>query len=466
MAFNIFVVTDTHLFENSLGAEGEAYEARSRTDQKCVAETAAILKEAFKDIGNDTSVDTIIIPGDLVYRGEYESHVSFRKMLDELKAKGKKIFVLTAPHDYGTAGDDYDSGACGFVGSETVFVERMPREKLREFYWDYGFSQAISEHEDTMSYCAALNDKIRVLAINVDGNCHDTKGTISDDQMEWIKGQIKDAHDNGCYIFAMMHYPLLPGSPIMNIIGDAKIKQWEKRATELADAGLDLIMTGHMHMQSCNEYVTEKGNKITDICTGSIVGCPAFYRKLVFNDNGTIDITSHTIEDFEWDKQGKTAKEYLQWRFDRMITDAVDGMAYDFPKFARFFGGPDKIKALKPIVTVIGRILQKLTIGGIGRLLWFKVDPSVKKILVKDIAVEFVRNIFEGDEPYTPGTPIYEVMAKMLKRFRPVLRIVEKKIGGKNPMFSDLTGFVLSLIGDESKRDNACEVNANYNFEV
>lgn len=466
MSFNMFLITDTHLFENSLGAEGEAYEARSRTDQKCVAETGAILKEAFADLAADTTTDTIIIPGDLVYRGEYESHVSFRKMLDELKAKGKKIYVLTAPHDYGSAGDDYDSGACGFIGDKTVPVEKMPREKLREFYYDYGFSQAISEDLNTMSYVAALTDKIRVMAINVDGNCHDTKGTISDEQMVWIKEQIKDAKDNGCYIFAMMHYPLLPGSPIMSIIGDAKIKDWENRANELADAGLDLIFTGHMHMQSLTRHTSPAGNTITDICTGSIVGWPARYRKITFNDNGELNIRSLQIADFQFrdKKEGQSSEDYFKWRFDRMITDAIDGMAYNFPAFARFFGGEEKLKPVKPLVTMVGKLLQKLTLGGVGKIFWFKVDKSIKDILLKDIGVELVRNVFTGDQPYTPDTPVYQAAMKLFSRLP--LGIVEKKVGAKNPMFADIKGFLGSIMGKEEKLDNNCDIKVNYDFEV
>ena len=467
MSFNIFVITDTHLFENSLGAEGEAYEVRSRTDQKCVAETGAILEVAFNDIAKDKTTDTVIIPGDLVYRGEVESHISFKKMLYKLEEAGKKIYVVTAPHDYGTAEPDYKCETVGFVEDKKIPVEGMARENLRDFYKDFGFDKAISEHTETMSYCVALNDKIRLLAINVDGDYKDNVGSISDNQMEWIKSQIIDAHNAGCYIFAMMHYPLLPGSPVMSLISDAKIKNWEKRATELANTGLDLIFTGHMHMQSYNKFTIEKGNTITDVCTGSIVGWPARYRKVTFNDNGIINIRSLKIDDFEFrDKDNMSSEDYFKWRFDRMITDAIDGMAYNFPAFARFFGGEEKCQKIKPIVTIAGKILQKLTIGGIGRMFFFKVDDSIKDILLKDIIVEFVRNIFTGDQPYTKGTPIYDACDKLFKRLNPVIKVIEKKIGNKNPIFKDIPGFVLSLIGKEEKLDNNCDIKVNYNFEV
>lgn len=454
MPLNIFVVTDTHYFENSLGASGEAYENRSRTDQKCIAETGAILDAVFAQMAEDKETEIIIIPGDLVYRGETASHVGLIKKLRKLQEAGKRIYIVTARHDY-------SGNPCGFVGDKMIPVEGMPREELREYYYDFGFGDAISEHRKTLSYVVQLSDKIRLLAINCDGDCGKFKG-LWDDQMDWITDQIKKAHEDGCYIFAMMHYPLLPGSPIMRIIEDAKLGEWERRANELADLGLDLIFTGHMHMQSLTEHVSPAGNKITDICTGSIVGCPAFYRKVVFSENGTAEISSHKIDDFDWDKGGKTADEYFQWRFDRMITDIVDGMAYDFAAFTRYFGGPEKNKKLKIPVTIVGRILQKLTIGGIGRLFFFRVDKSISKRLVKDVAVELARNVFVGNEPYIKGTPMYEAIMKLLKRLRPVISMLEKKLGAKNELFADIPAFVASLIGDEKQLDYDARININY----
>lgn len=203
--FSFFLVTDPHYFELSLGGEGEAYEARSRTDQKCVAETGAIIDSGFADIAADSETDTVLIPGDLVYRGEQASHEGFIKKLEKLEQAGKKIYIITARHDY--AGNP-----CGFVGNECIPVEGTPRENLRSLYYHYGFEQAISEHKKSMSYTVQLTDSIRLLALNCDGDCKDFKG-LWDDQIEWALEQIKDAHESGNYIFAMTHYPLLPFSP-------------------------------------------------------------------------------------------------------------------------------------------------------------------------------------------------------------------------------------------------------------
>lgn len=449
---SFYVVTDTHYYDAAFKTEGKAYEERSRTDQKCIAETGAILDAAFEQILQEDGPDLILIPGDLVYRGEYLSHVGFRKKLYHLREHGKRIRLITARHDYAEHQSPVE-----FDGDQMIPVEGMKRENLRDFYREFGFDDAISEHRDSMSYVIQLQEGYRLLALNCDGDCEDFKG-LWDDQMAWALDEIRKAHEAGDYIFAMTHYPLLPFSPVMHLIGDAKLTDWEKRANEFADAGLNLIFTGHMHAQALTQYTTQKGNTITDVQTGCIVGCPCAYRRVTIDDQ-KIRIRSYTVDDFDYDKGGRTAKEYFQWRFDRMITDIVDAMAYDFAFFTRLFGGEEKNKNLKVPITAAGRLLQKLTLRQLGRMMCFRVDPSIGNILVKDLAVELVRNIFVGDEPYVPGTPVYEAMAKFLKRLHPVTRPLGKKLGGNQPALADIDRFVLSMIGDERQMDYQAVIN-------
>lgn len=420
---NFYLVTDTHFFDPSFKRSGAAYEKRSISDQKCVAETPAIIDAGFKQIADDKETNIILIPGDLVYRGEYQSHIGLRNRLYKLKEQGKKIYLITARHDY----DDNDSFE--FDGDKMLPVKAMPRDELRDFYKDFGFDGAISEHKESMSYVAQLADGIRLLALNCDGDCKDFKG-LWDNQMKWALEQIEDAHRTGNYIFAMTHYPLLPFSPIMNLISDSHLTDWEKRANQFADAGLDLIFTGHMHAQAVTEYVTENGNKITDVQTGCFVGCPCAYRKVTIKDS-TADIKSYTINDFDYDKQGKSASEYFQWRFDRMI---------DY-----------KMKEILPKSAM--KILNKLTVKKICNFLWFNPDKSIQNILAKDLGIELVRNIFTGNEPYVKGTAVYEAFEKLINRLSLIIHIAEKKAGKKNKVLSDIKSFLLCTIGDEKQRD-------------
>lgn len=130
--FSFYLVTDPHYYDSSFKRTGSAYEERSKTDQKCVAETPAIIDAGFEQIANDKSTDIVLIPGDLVYRGEYQSHVGFREKLYKLRDSGKKIYLITARHDYAEDPVEFD-------GDKTIPVKGMEREELRDFYREFGF---------------------------------------------------------------------------------------------------------------------------------------------------------------------------------------------------------------------------------------------------------------------------------------------------------------------------------------
>lgn len=442
--FSFYLVTDLHYYDPSFKSDGLAYEARSRSDQKCIAETPAIIDKCFSLLADDKDTEVILIPGDLVYRGEYQSHIGIRQKMYELKERGKKIYLITARHDYA-------ENPCEFEGDKMIPVKGMDRSELRDFYRDFGFDSAISEHSETMSYVARIADGIRLLALNCDGDCKDFKG-LYPSQLEWAVNEIKKAKNAGDYIFAMTHYPLLPFSPVMEFIDDTHLTDWQKTADILADAGLDLIFTGHMHAQAVTDYTTKNGNKITDVQTGCIVGCPCAYRKVTFNNN-LADITSYTLDSFDYDTGGLGAQDYLKRRFNTVITDIIDAMAYDFDAFCARFGGTKGKEKLELPVKFAGGLLNRLTVGRLGKMLMFKVDKSLEHVLVKDIGVELARNIFVGNEPYVRGTPVYNAMSKLMDRLSPITKIIEKKAGESNPLFADLKGFVLSLIGDELQRD-------------
>ena len=86
-----YLLTDTHYFEESLGAEGKAFEDYMQKEQYFMKGSSAIVKSVFNRITEDTETDIVIIPGDLSKNGEIESHKSFIKELYKLRESGKKI---------------------------------------------------------------------------------------------------------------------------------------------------------------------------------------------------------------------------------------------------------------------------------------------------------------------------------------------------------------------------------------
>lgn len=430
---SFYLLTDTHYFEPSLGASGAAYDEYMKREQYFMAESSDIVKNVFAKLAEDKSIDTVIIPGDLSKNGEIESHKSFIKELCKLKEAGKKIYVITAGHDYG----EYSRA---FVNDECIQVEGTPFNQLYDLYYDFGYSEALAVDKRTLSYVAEVADGVRMLAINCDSEGR-RKGSIDDEMYEWMQIQLDEAQKDGCSVFAICHYPIIPPVPVFDLVGDAKLREWRKVASFLADSGVELVLTGHMHIQSVNEFISEKGNMLVDVCTACLVGSPAKYRKITV-DNSVVNIESIDVPDFGADMQGLSTREFFDKQFKYSIINRINGI----------FNGKGFWK--KPVK----KLVNSITVGGLGRLLFIGVDKSLKKRKLIDLAGDIGLSIFAGDGVYVEGNPVYEAFSKALKRLNFILKKVEPKLS-KNGAQVDLREMLLNTIGNnKGYSDNNAEI--------
>ena len=416
-----YLITDTHYFKYSLGAYGDEYEEFMDSEQKCFAETQAINEAAFAWLEKADEADIVLIAGDLSFNGEKESNKAFSKLLHDFREKsGKKIFVVTAGHDFNDTPFCFNENGRGTVEG-TKFTE------LYDLYKDFGYTDAIAFNEKHLSYVAELSDDVRLLVIcnDIDGQKHIT---YDDEFLGWIEAQAKQAQTDGKMMIAMEHYPVLAGQPILAVIGDARQAEAQKLIDTLADNGVHLIFTGHMHNQSINVVETAKGNKFYDVCTGSAIGCPAFIRLVTIKDEETVDIKSIPVPDFEWDKKGLTGEDYLRAQFERMIRTLIYRMENDPEKFMRKISIKPSPVLMKTF-PVIGRKLSKMTVGGFAKFLFIKADPQIKNDSFVEFAVSFVRSIFEGNQPYVEGTPGGDTLLRAFRRIRPFIKTLKGSQG-------------------------------------
>ena len=424
---SFYLVTDTHYFENELEAGGPAFEKNMLTEQYFVKESSAIVKSVFERISEDKETDIVIIPGDLTKNGEKESHKSFIKELYKLKESGKKIFVITAGHDY-------NDSAYVLKGDGRVPVEGTDFDDLCEMYRDFGYGDAIAIDEPTHSYVAQITEEVRMLAICCDSKGQ-LKGAMDERHMAWAKEQIDKAKEDNCSVFAICHYPIIPSVPAFDLVGDAKIKEWRKVASFLADNGVELILTGHMHIQSINEFYSENGNRLIDICTSCLVGSPAKYRKITIDENSVLKVKTIDVEEFGWDLNGLTAQEYFYNQFFKAIVNRVRGA---------LSGGKGIVKHLKSF----GRKrFEKITVGTVERLLFIKRDKALKNKKITELIGEVGVGIFLGDGVHTEDTPVYNFISGILNRFSFVLKKVEPRLS-KDGNKVDLKKMLLNTIGN------------------
>ena len=424
---SFYLVTDTHYLNNVLEPGGEAFEKNMITEQFFVKESGDIIRSVFDKIIEDKETDIVILPGDLVKNGEKESHNGFIKELYRLKDNGKKVYVITAGHDY-------NDNAYVLKGDGREPVEGTDYNELCEMYRDFGYGDAIAFDEPTHSYMAEIADGVRMLAIHCDSK-NQPKGTMDDRLMVWAKEQLDKAKEDGCSVFAICHYPIIPPVPVFDLVGDAKIKDWRKVATFLADNGVELVLTGHMHIQTINEFYSEKGNRLIDICTACLVGSPAKFRKIMIDENSVLKVKSQNIPEFGWDLKGLTPQEYFDNHFSTAIVARVRGALN---------GGKGIVKHLKSFAR---KRFDKITIGTVKRLFFIRRDKEFDKKRFTDFVGEVGVSIFTGDGPYVEGTPGYNFLADILSRFSFVLKKIEPKLS-KDGIKVDLKSMLLDTIGN------------------
>ncbi|MCR4563182.1 MAG: metallophosphoesterase [Clostridiales bacterium] len=430
-SLKFYLITDLHHWAKAQGSSGKGYEKIYHAEHRCMAETGAIINEAIDRIIADKEIDIVLVAGDIVADGAREAHDEVIPMLRRFKDAGKRVFAITATHDY------HDKPLKA-EGDEVGLATPIKRKELYDMYYEFGRNEAISENKKSHSYSVMLNEKTRLLCMNDDG-----KGGGSDfcgyfeDCVEWIKSQLDEARANGEYVMVMTHHPALPPSPIYPIFSKRDmLGNYEEITTMLADNGVNFIFTGHTHMTNVAVKTTEKGNKIYDINTGSLVAYPCPYRKLELTDT-ELKIETLTVDNFNWDFGGKTAPEYVKDHFNGFLEDLFDAVAGDIDRVAElglaFSMDRETVYENKKLILFFGKRLNTWTLGSLGRRLGVggKIDKSVKDIVLRDFFIEIVDNVFYGDEPYTPDTPMYKSVAAILDRISALMKPIPKLKGAR-----------------------------------
>ena len=434
-------ITDTHYFSRKLGTEGKAYDNAESKSQKVIKDSDLVIKAGFDMLGEDKSTDIVVLAGDTTKNGELESHKEFIEMLYDLKARGKRVYVITATHDYRWKGI-----ASGFDGDNEIEVPAVEeRHDLWDMYYDFGPNEAISYHRESMCYVVQLAPGYRLFALNDDTNYKpegESGSGYSDDCMKWILEQLEDAKKNDQYVIAMTHHPMISPSPFYSIIGKGDMQRNHETTREIfADAGLSCMLTGHTHVHDISVITTKKGNKFYDISCGAMGGCPPTMRTVTFDPkNAKIDVDTVMITDVPGlDTNGKPFDEYMRGFFFGMIGEVIWAMGNDIDRLAEMapsFSIPgEKVKKLAWIIKPIGKFLNKLTFKKMWKLC--KKECGLKKSDIADIAdnkvvdfiLELVQNLYCGDSPYGPDTREYKLTCGILNVIDSFLDTIHLSIG-------------------------------------
>lgn len=391
------LIADIHYYSPKLGVEGRAYELRSGGDQKCLAESGAVVDAVFARL-KQSDIDALLIAGDVTNDGERVSHEEIREKFLDFE-KTKPLYLITSTHDWCT-----DGNPRRFEGDRVYNdVEALDAPALDAYYAGFGKEKCIAEYVNGHGFHSRVfqvSDSLRLLAVNDDADGAGGASGYAEAHIRWAEEQIRAAKAAGNDIIAMEHHLLLPNvSPLINK-GQSIADQFDM-AARLADAGLRLMFVGHSHFQRTSEFVSPAGNKITQVNIGSLCGYPAPIDFLEV-ENGKATLNVAFSEGFTY-RDKYYGADFFKEHSAAVLYNVLNAAANDKQDLKdRLASQGIRIKPLDKIYFLIrhfARKALKITVGRAGRAVNFftfgkGIDRAALKAHKKEKLLPYIIDIF------------------------------------------------------------------------
>lgn len=329
----ICVISDTHYFDPSLlVSNGTAFQTYLAYDRKMLQESEAILLSVLASIKTENP-DVLLISGDLTKDGEKSGHQKLAAFLKQIEDE-TNIEVVVTPGNH----DINNPHAVSFDGATTTPVASVTPEEFKTIYADFGFNQATASHSSSLSYVYPIaNDLVLIsmdvcrYADNIANGKPETSGGFTPELLTWAKEQAAIAKAAGKTVIGMMHHGLLEHyNGQKTIMGEYVIDDWNNVSTQLAEAGIQAVFTGHYHAQDMVAKSTGS-QYIYDIETGSTVTYPCPYRIAQYTTDKKLSITGNRVQNINYDLGGKEFQTYAKDFIAAGLPLLVKGMLMSAP---------------------------------------------------------------------------------------------------------------------------------------
>ncbi len=486
---NIGVMTDLHYYaQANIDDKTKATEVCEKTI--CTSHLAdSILMTAldfYKVQAEQGKLDYLLLPGDLTKDGDYVSHTTLAGILEKWEEQtGVDVLVTNGNHDIN------NPNAQTFENGKFVKGARNTTpEEFREIYAELGYDLAVAEFTPPsgekaggLSYVAQLENGYRLVVM--DGGIYsadatesgldekETAGRYSEATFEWIIEQIEESKADGYSVIGMTHWNLVSHFHDKELVTltDFCIEDCEYVSECIADAGMQYVFTGHMHIHDIGQHISDKGNIIYDIATASVINFPNLIRTVTFDNTAdgviTADIESHSFDELKpLTYNGKTYEQpFSNYCFGiNFVGDSAKGMLMDLAGYyVEVYG--EEIKAAGGLYNFLcdalglEGLIDGLLGGGIGFAGITILGTRNVMGLIKDLCAQL-------DEAYLKDTDVLmELVSNLLDDLLniqfsevPCTKFIDKYGFGdasKGGTFGDFVSSVIAyMYGNEGSFDD------------
>lgn len=325
---SIIETTDVHYFAPSLTDNGTAFKQYvAAGDGKQLAYSDEITDAFLEDV-EAKKTDVLIISGDLTNNGEKTSHEELAKKLSQVEKAGTQVFVVPGNHDIN------NPWARKFEKDKQLPTDTITPIDFSKIYGDFGYKDAISSDDFSLSYLAAPSSKVWLLMLdtaiyktNMQQGTPTTEGGLTTGTLDWVKECSALAEKNGAKLIPVMHHNLTNHS---DVIQRGFTINYNQQVIDTLTAGnMEFSLSGHIHTQNIRTAKSTDGKEITDIVTNALSVYPHKYGNITYSaKNKNFTYQSQKLDIESWAKEhGKTDKNLLN--FDQFDYDTFYNSGYD-----------------------------------------------------------------------------------------------------------------------------------------
>lgn len=280
-SIKMYIVADPHYMSEKLTEDCEVFNNYLNTLDRMMKYTSVFL-DIIEDDVKKNSPDIVVFPGDLTNNGSKVNHLEFEERLKSIKSTGAKVYVVPGNHDIN------NEKALYFKDNEIRITESINKEEFVEIYKSYGYNEAISRDENTLSYLVKPYKNLWLLMLDTTKDYPEPGGYINRDTLNWIASCSDMAKEENAEIIVVMHHNLLDHSDI--IWEDYTVDNNTSVINTFHECDIQLVLSGHIHIQDVKTHTSvETGNTIYDIATSSLPVFTHQYGQLTYSPSRGYD---------------------------------------------------------------------------------------------------------------------------------------------------------------------------------
>lgn len=292
----IMLASDLHYMSETAHDDGIAFQKMEAEDDGKANRYSDVIIDTLLAEAVRTAPSALVLAGDNTHNGERINHLELAEKLKRVQEAGVPVLIIPGNHDI------YKEEAAVYFGDRKEEAEYLAdAEAFLEIFHDFGYDQALSRDEASLSYIYALDENYWMMMLD---SCqyedyNHVNGRIKPATLEWMREQLKLAAEQGIFVLPVAHHNLLSESRLYTT--ECTLENHLEVIELLEEYEVPLYFSGHLHAQRIKKHkaepsVPDEAYGITEIVLSPYCLSPNQYGYLAWDVTGSMNFETRRAD--------------------------------------------------------------------------------------------------------------------------------------------------------------------------